>query len=76
MTVEIKDIADAASNISKLTYQLSLTKMKNKPYGEYIIKSTQVNNAEAHYKGLCNQYINQKLQVHLATRDITELENK
>ena len=77
MTVEIKDIADTADGILALKNMLTESYIKQQPsINRNLVTKNQLHQAENHYKELCRQYINQKLQAHLATRDITELENK
>lgn len=77
MNVEIKDIADAADGILALKNMLTESYIKQQPsVNRNLVTKNQLHQVENHYKELCRRYINQKLQAYLATRNITELENK
>ena len=76
MTVEIKDIAKAADEMTEMVNELN---SHHNPYGRSFQQHTNMMNdideANQKYDDLCKQYINQKLRAHLATRDMPKIEN-
>ena len=76
MIVTIKDIADAADAICALQNMLTESYIKQQPLiNRHLVTPKQLHQTKNHYKELCRRYINQKLQAHIATRKIPEIED-